>query len=63
MQGQGRIAYHEPNWHLLEPLLADGAQLDFARSTLLWADLPETYGDFASQIVTAIQEMDKTWPA
>ena len=62
MQGQGRIAYHEPNGHLLKPLLADGAQLDFARSSLLWADLPETYGDFASQIVTAIQEMDKTWP-
>lgn len=59
---QGRIQYHEPNWHLLAPMLEDGAEHEFATSTILWGDLPSTYGDFATDILSAIQEMDKKWP-
>ena len=61
-RGQGRIDYHEPNWHLLAPMLEDGAEQDFATSATLWGNLPSTYTDFAAGIVTAIQEMDTRWP-
>jgi len=61
-RGQGRIDYHEPNWHLLAPMLEDGAEQDFATSATLWGALPSTYTDFAAGIVTAIQEMDTRWP-
>ena len=61
--GQGRITYHEPNWHLLAPMLEKGAEYDFASSVTLWGALPSTYTKFATGIVTAIQEMDNRWPA
>ena len=60
---QGRIAYHEPNWHLLAPMLEDGAEYDFATSVTLWGDLPSAHSDFATGIVSAIKEMDDRWPA
>lgn len=60
---EGRVAYHEPNWHLLSPMLEDGAEHEFATSMILWGDLPSTYADFAPGIVSAIEEMDNRWPA
>ena len=60
---EGRVAYHEPNWHLLSPMLEDGAEHEFATSVILWGDLPSTYADFAPGIVSAIEEMDNRWPA
>lgn len=57
------IPYHEPNWHLLEPMLEAGRERDFATSSLLWGDLPDRYPAFADGIVNSIEEMDKTWPA
>lgn len=57
------IPYHEPNWHLLEPMLPAGRETDFATSSLLWGDLPDRYPEFAAGIVESIEEMDKTWPA
>ena len=60
--GAGAHDYHEPNWHLLAPMLEDGAEQDFATSATLWGNLPSTYTDFAAGIVTAIQEMDTRWP-
>jgi len=57
------IPYHEPNWHLLEPMLQVGQEGDFATSSLLWGDLPHRYPAFADGIVNSIEEMDKTWPA
>ena len=62
-QGSGRIDYHEPNWHLLAPMLEDGAEHDFATSVVLWGDLPSAHADFAPSIVSAIEEMDNRWPA
>ncbi len=60
---EGRVAYHEPNWHLLSPMLEDRAEHEFATSVILWGDLPSTYADFAPGIVSAIEEMDNRWPA
>lgn len=57
------IPYHEPNWHLLEPMLQAGREVDFATSSLLWGDLPDRYPGFGDSIVNSIEEMDKTWPA
>ena len=61
-RAQGRIDYHEPNWHLLAPMLEDGAEHDFATSVVLWGDLPSAYVDFVPGIVSAIEEMDNRWP-
>ena len=62
-RAQGRIDYHEPNWHLLAPMLEDGAEHDFATSVVLWGDLPSAHADFAPSIVSAIEEVDNRWPA
>jgi len=60
---QTGIPYHEPNWHLLAPMLEPGCEADFAASSLLWGDLPDRYPGFVNGIVTSIEEMDRTWPA
>ena len=57
------ISYHEPYWHLLEPLLATGQEEVFASNRQLWADIPETFADFVPGVVAAIQEMEIKWPA
>ncbi|MEC8120829.1 MAG: mannitol dehydrogenase family protein [Pseudomonadota bacterium] len=62
-ENKTNIPYHEPNWHLLEPMLQAGREADFATSSLLWGDLPDRYPGFANSIVNSIEEMDKTWPA
>ncbi|MHA1549736.1 MAG: mannitol dehydrogenase family protein [Alphaproteobacteria bacterium] len=61
--GSMPIAYHEPNWASLEPLLAPGAEADFARSRQLWADLPQRFEEFAPALIAAIEKMEKSWPA
>ncbi|MGC6453429.1 MAG: mannitol dehydrogenase family protein [Candidatus Puniceispirillaceae bacterium] len=60
---QTAIPYHEPNWHLLEPMLAAGQEAVFAASQLLWGDLPARFPGFAGAIVDSIQEVDQRWPA
>lgn len=57
------IPYHEPNWHLLAPMLEPGCEADFAAAPLLWGDLPDRYPGFVEGILNSIEEMDKTWPA
>ena len=56
---QVAIPYHEPNWHLLEPMLEAGQEMLFARSPLLWGDLPDRFPDFATAIVSSIEEIDQ----
>ena len=60
--GQVAVPYHEPNWHLLAPMLEAGHEMVFAGSSLLWGDLPDRFPDFAAAIVTSIQEIDQKWP-
>ena len=62
MHSEVGIPYHEPNWHLLAPMLAPGAEMQFATSSLLWGDLSTMYPEFAGDIVQSIQEMDQKWP-
>lgn len=57
------IAYHEPYWDSLKPLLADGQEANFASNRQLWAALPETYDNFVPGVVAAINEMEIKWPA
>ena len=59
--GKMPIHYHEPYWDQLKPLLAVGAEEDFARNKQLWADLPEKYSNFIDNLVLAIKEMDHKW--
>ncbi|MEP5779553.1 MAG: hypothetical protein ABJL18_03225, partial [Hyphomicrobiales bacterium] len=59
--GKMPIDYQEPYWDQLEPLLAMGAEEDFARNKQLWADLPEQYSNFIDNLVSAIKEMDDKW--
>ena len=59
---QVSVPYHEPNWHLLEPMLEAGQEMVFAGSQLLWGDLPDRFPDFAAAIVNSIQEIDQRWP-
>lgn len=60
--GQMPIHYHEVFWDQLEPLLAVGCEEKFARTKQLWADLPDQYPDFVTELVSAIQEIEEKWP-
>ena len=60
--GQLQAGYNEPNAQHLNPLLEDGAETTFAKSEMLWADLPKKYPEFATEILTQIKEMDTRWP-
>ena len=61
--GVTEIPYHEPNIDALAPLLADGAEEDFATNAQLWADLPGEYPTFAPDLIAALKEMEASWPA
>lgn len=61
--GQMPIHYQEPYWGQLEPLLADGQEVVFAQTKQLWGDIPDQYPLFITELVSAIQEMEKKWPA
>lgn len=60
-QGHARIPYREPYWHKLEPLLAKGAEREFAQHKALWGQIPEQYPEFATKLVNKIQTMDHQW--
>lgn len=60
-QGNAPLRYQEPNWDVLEPLLADGEETSFAENRRLWADLPTTYDTFVPGVLAAIKRMEKKW--
>lgn len=60
--GQMSIPYTEPYWDQLEPLLAKGQEDAFSRHKQLWGDLPETYPQFVTELVAAIDEVETKWP-
>ncbi len=60
--GKMPIRYREPFWSELKPFLEPGIEERLACHRQLWGDLPEMYGDFVSDIVVAIKEMEKKWP-
>lgn len=60
-QGSPPLTYREPNWDVLEPLLADGEEASFAENRRLWADLPTTYKSFVPGVLAAIKRMEKKW--
>ena len=62
-EGKISFTYHEPYWGQLQPLLAEGKEEEIAQSPQLWGELPEKYKDFVPDMVTAIKEMEKKWPA
>jgi D-arabinitol 4-dehydrogenase len=62
-KGRMPIAYHDPYWDVLEPLLQPGQAEAFARTQALWADLPHAFESFVPDLVRAIKEMDGKWPA
>ncbi len=57
------IAYAEPYWTTLEPLLADGREEDFARTRALWGELPERHAGFVPGVSEAIARMAARWAA
>ena len=59
--GKMPVTYHEPNWDVLEPLLADGQEEAFARSRNLWGTLPETTAEFVSELVSTIKKVEQQW--
>lgn len=60
--GSLKLNYNEPSWDILLPLLAEGNVDRFARSTMLWADVPEKFEGFAPALIHEIEEMEKSWP-
>ncbi len=61
--GKTRIRYHDSHWRRLGDFLAPGREPAFARTRRLWADLPERYPEFGRSVVSAIERMERTWPA
>jgi mannitol-1-phosphate/altronate dehydrogenase len=51
--------YVEPSWDELSGLLGNDG---FVTSQKLWADLPETYSEFAETLRNSIVEMEAKWP-
>ena len=60
--GDMPVHYHEPYWHQLKPLLGKGQEEAFAHTQQLWANVPEDYPQFVSELVSAIEEMELKWP-
>ncbi len=56
------VAYREPHWAMLAPLLADGKAQAFANFEQLWEDIPTQYPEFSVGIINAINKMEKQWP-
>ncbi|MEP0942131.1 MAG: mannitol dehydrogenase family protein [Rhizobiaceae bacterium] len=61
--GQMPVHYNEPYWDQLSPLLAEGQEETFSRTKQLWGDVPESYPEFVSGLVSAIEEVESKWPA
>ena len=53
-RGCKKIKYSEPNWVLLEPLLADGAVDAFVSNERLWGDIPKKYITFTRDLKTIL---------
>jgi D-arabinitol 4-dehydrogenase len=53
-RGCKKIKYNEPNWVLLEPLLADGAVDAFISNERLWGDIPKKYVTFTQDLKTIL---------
>jgi D-arabinitol 4-dehydrogenase len=53
-KGCKKIRYSEPNWVLLEPLLADGAVDAFISNERLWGDIPKKYVTFTQDLKTIL---------
>jgi D-arabinitol 4-dehydrogenase len=53
-RGCKKIRYSEPNWVLLEPLLADGAVDAFISNERLWGDIPKKYITFTQDLKTLL---------
>jgi D-arabinitol 4-dehydrogenase len=53
-RGCKKIKYNEPNWVLLEPLLADGAVDAFISNERLWGDIPKKYVTFTRDLKTLL---------
>jgi len=49
-RGCTKIRYNEPNWVLLEPLLAEGNMDAFVSNERLWGDIPKTYITFSRDL-------------
>lgn len=62
LMGQMPVPYHEPNWDKLKPLLAKGQEEAFARTRLLWAQLPDDHPKFVTELISAIEKVETTWP-
>ena len=56
------IAYYEPNWNFLQPLLERGQEETFSRAQRLWGELPVNHPEFVKGLVTAIFETEEQWP-
>ncbi|MEM6566102.1 MAG: mannitol dehydrogenase family protein [Pseudomonadota bacterium] len=61
--GTSKVAYHEPFWDDLAPMLAHGSEEDLARDPQLWGDLPKRFPNFTPHLMAAIKRMDALWPA
>ncbi len=61
--GDCDIAYHEPYWDILSPMLEPGNENMVASDTNIWGDLPHRFEKFIPSIIDAIQRMDQKWQA
>jgi len=61
--GKVHIIYHEPLWGQLKPLLEVGAEEEFATTKQLWGDMPDRYDEFVPGVLSAIKQMEQSWPA
>ena len=61
--GKVHIIYHEPLWGQLKPLLEVGAEEEFATTKQLWGDIPDRYDEFVPGVLSAIKQMEQSWPA
>jgi len=53
-RGCTKIRYNEPNWVLLEPLLADDKIDAFVTNERLWGDIPKDYITFSRDLKTIL---------
>ena len=61
--GKMPVPYDEPHWERLKPLLVPGQESAFAENSELWAGLPRNHDEFVPSLVSAIDRMERRWPA
>ena len=57
------VAYHEPLWDRLSPMLEPGREAELAADPTIWGDLPKRFDGFVPDLVAAIKRMEEQWPA